>query len=116
MTTLTNKDKSAYFSQKSHAKQRGITFNLTLDEWYDWWIATGHYHQRGRNRDCYVMARYNDTGPYELGNIYCCTVQENDLPPTNRASRSLVKFVFGEEDEHEEAIYGTANHRVSEGS
>ncbi|WP_375138397.1 helix-turn-helix transcriptional regulator, partial [Burkholderia mallei] len=40
----------------------------------------------------------------------------NDLPPTNRASRSLVKFVFGEEDEHEEALYGTANHRVSEGS
>jgi hypothetical protein len=37
-------------------------------------------------------------------------------PPTNRASRSLVKFVFGEEDEHEEALYGTANHRVSEGS
>ncbi|MBU9477064.1 hypothetical protein, partial [Burkholderia multivorans] len=39
-----------------------------------------------------------------------------DLPPANRASRSLVKFVFGEEDEHEEALYGTANHRVSEGS
>ncbi|WP_208454994.1 hypothetical protein, partial [Burkholderia vietnamiensis] len=35
-----------------------------------------------------------------------------DLPPANRASRSLVKFVFGEEDEHEEALYGTANHRV----
>ncbi|RKN89385.1 alkyl hydroperoxide reductase, partial [Burkholderia mallei] len=41
---------------------------------------------------------------------------QGDLPPTNRASRSLVKFVFGEEDEHEEALYGTANHRVSEGS
>jgi len=27
-----------------------------------------------------------------------------DLPPANRASRSLVKFVFGEEDEHEEAL------------
>ncbi|MDN7872758.1 hypothetical protein QZM26_25435, partial [Burkholderia multivorans] len=40
----------------------------------------------------------------------------DDLPPANRASRSLVKFVFGEEDEHEEALYGTANHRVSEGS
>ncbi|WP_230938997.1 hypothetical protein, partial [Burkholderia vietnamiensis] len=34
-----------------------------------------------------------------------------DLPPANRAGRSLVKFVFGEEDEHEEALYGTANHR-----
>ncbi|RKN96404.1 porin, partial [Burkholderia mallei] len=44
------------------------------------------------------------------------TVRAGDLPPTNRASRSLVKFVFGEEDEHEEALYGTANHRVSEGS
>ncbi|MEK0391245.1 IS3 family transposase, partial [Burkholderia pseudomallei] len=43
-------------------------------------------------------------------------VQQVDLPPTNRASRSLVKFAFGEEDEHEEALYGTANHRVSEGS
>ncbi|WP_220701810.1 hypothetical protein, partial [Burkholderia mallei] len=42
--------------------------------------------------------------------------EQRDLPPTNRASRSLVKFVFGEEDEHEEALYGTANHRVSEGS
>ncbi|CAJ5725274.1 type III restriction enzyme, res subunit [Burkholderia pseudomallei] len=40
----------------------------------------------------------------------------DDLPPTNRASRSLVKFVFGEEDEHEEALYGTTNHQVSEGS
>ncbi|WP_375167765.1 hypothetical protein [Burkholderia pyrrocinia] len=27
-----------------------------------------------------------------------------DLPPANRASRNLVKFVFGE-DEHEEALY-----------
>ncbi|WP_233212085.1 transposase, partial [Trinickia caryophylli] len=39
-----------------------------------------------------------------------------DLPPSNRASRNLVKFVFGEEDEHEEALYGRTNHRVSEGS
>jgi putative transposase len=37
-----------------------------------------------------------------------------DLP--HSASRSLVKFVFREEDEHEESLYGTANHRVSEGS
>ena len=41
---------------------------------------------------------------------------ELTCPPANRASRSLVKFVFGEEDEHEESLYGTANHRVSEGS
>ncbi|WP_077198843.1 SU10 major capsid protein [Burkholderia cenocepacia] len=39
----------------------------------------------------------------------------NDLPPANRASRNLVKFVFGE-DEHEEALFGRANHWLSEGS
>ncbi len=38
-----------------------------------------------------------------------------DLPPANRASRNLVKFVFGE-DEHEETLFGRANHRLSEGS
>ncbi|AIP34178.1 transposase family protein [Paraburkholderia xenovorans LB400] len=38
-------------------------------------------------------------------------LQNCDLPPANSAIRSLVKFVFGE-DEHEEALYGTANHRV----
>ncbi|ONJ27328.1 PAAR domain-containing protein [Burkholderia cenocepacia] len=38
-----------------------------------------------------------------------------DLPPANRASRNLVKFVFGE-DEHEEALFGRANHWLSEGS
>lgn len=36
--------------------------------------------------------------------------------PTNRVSQKLGKFVFGEEDEHEEALYGRANHRVAEGS
>ncbi|EDT41432.1 transposase IS3/IS911 family protein [Burkholderia ambifaria MEX-5] len=30
--------------------------------------------------------------------------------PTNRASQNLVKFVFGEEDEHEKALYGRTNH------
>lgn len=51
-----------------------------------------------------------------LHDEYLRELSAADLPPTNRASRSLVKFVFGEEDEHEEALYGTANHRVSEGS
>ncbi|MFM0257128.1 hypothetical protein [Paraburkholderia sediminicola] len=75
--TITKKDRSAYASQKSHAKQRSIIFNLTFDEWFDWWQATGKYPKRGRAKDCYVMARFNDTGPYQLGNIYCCTVAEN---------------------------------------
>ncbi|WP_256728277.1 HAD domain-containing protein, partial [Burkholderia pseudomallei] len=37
-----------------------------------------------------------------LHDEYLRELSAADLPPTNRASRSLVKFVFGEEDEHEE--------------
>lgn len=40
---------------------------------------------------------------------------DSELPPTNRASQNLVQLVFGEEDGHEEALYGRANHRVSVG-
>ncbi|MBU9598369.1 hypothetical protein, partial [Burkholderia multivorans] len=70
--------------------------------------------QRRRLRICRLHLRGNcqfgiDAGGGRPGG-------QIDLPPANRASRSLVKFVFGEEDEHEEALYGTANHRVSEGS
>ncbi|MHA6828264.1 hypothetical protein ACQUJV_18835, partial [Ralstonia pseudosolanacearum] len=35
-----------------------------------------------------------------------------DLPPINRSTGKLVESVFGEEDGHEEAVYGSANHRV----
>ncbi|MBU9360765.1 hypothetical protein KTE52_31060, partial [Burkholderia multivorans] len=62
-----------------------------------------HIQRLGRDEDGYQVR----TESHNYG---------RDLPPANRASRSLVKFVFGEEDEHEEALYGTANHRVSEGS
>lgn len=38
-----------------------------------------------------------------------------DLPPINRSTGKLVESVFGEEDGHEEAVYGSATHRVPEG-
>lgn len=37
------------------------------------------------------MARYNDTGPYELGNIYCCTVQENTRYGVQLKPRTISK-------------------------
>jgi hypothetical protein len=66
-----------YLGQKGRAKERGIPFELTFEQWRDWWLATGHYHERGRKRGQYAMARVGDTGPYALGNIYCTTSTEN---------------------------------------
>ncbi|MEZ0602932.1 hypothetical protein ACAX43_12375 [Paraburkholderia sp. IW21] len=74
----TRKDKDKFWSHRSNARfARGIEFNLTFEEWFTWWQETGHYHERGKGQGKYVMARFNDTGPYELGNIYCCTHADN---------------------------------------
>ncbi|WP_183406486.1 hypothetical protein [Burkholderia pseudomallei] len=68
------------------------------------------------NRTIYLLATRYLGDPVEPFVLSADIRANRDLPPTNRASRSLVKFVFGEEDEHEEALYGTTNHQVSEGS
>jgi hypothetical protein len=69
-------------SHKYNAKRRGVEFNLTFDEWNNWWLSHGVNKQivtrRGigdGNKLC--MCRYNDTGPYALNNIYCDTNYNN---------------------------------------
>lgn len=64
-----------YWKQKTHAKERGIEFNLTYDEWTDWWGVD--IHNRGRCKGQLQMCRFGDAGSYELGNIYKDTVEEN---------------------------------------
>lgn len=76
-TTITARDKQAYRVHKAGAKRRVIDFNLTFEEWWSWWQETGHYLERGVGKGKYVMARYGDAGPYELGNIFCCTQEQN---------------------------------------
>ena len=72
-----NIDLKKYKEQKKAAKRRGIEFKLTFEEWYEWWQQTGHYHERGMYKGQYCMCRINDTGPYELGNIYCDLTSNN---------------------------------------
>jgi hypothetical protein len=66
-----------YYSQRWNADARGIPFLLTREQWYAWWESTGHFHERGRKKGQYVMARLGDTGSYELGNIKCILATEN---------------------------------------
>jgi hypothetical protein len=69
--------KAAYNVQKNNAKRRGIPFRLTFKEWVSWWKATGKLEQRGRGKDGWVMARKNDEGAYEIGNIVCVPGPQN---------------------------------------
>jgi hypothetical protein len=64
-----------YWTQKHHAKDRGIDWQFTFDTWRDWWgddIA-----KRGSKKGCLVMARHNDIGPYHPDNVRKATVEEN---------------------------------------
>ena len=63
-------DNNKYLWQRGSAKRRGISFNLTFDEWYAIWQQSGKYDQRGKCKGQYVMSRYNDIGAYEVGNVF----------------------------------------------
>jgi hypothetical protein len=61
--------RQAYQVQAWHAVKRGLKMELTFEEWYDIWQASGHWEERGRKANQYVMSRHNDQGNYALGNV-----------------------------------------------
>lgn len=75
--TRDNPHWSAFTQQRSKARQRGIEFLLTFEEWLMIWEKSGKWDQRGCRKDQYVMARFGDDGPYKVSNVRICTVSEN---------------------------------------
>lgn len=71
--------KTRYSQHRSNAKKRGISFELTLEEWSHIWLESGHWNDRKNGG--YVMARTNDVGPYALGNVRICHHLENTAEP-----------------------------------
>jgi hypothetical protein len=70
--------KKKYREQKDAAKQRGIQFNLTFDEWWSIWETSGKWEERGCRKGQYVMSRINDTGPYQISNVFIQTCSGNN--------------------------------------
>jgi hypothetical protein len=75
----------AYSRQKANAKKRGIGWELTFAEW--WAIWRDYFHLRGQGKNCLVMGREGDQGPYAIGNVYLTTNMGNvsDYHQTERA-------------------------------
>ena len=66
-----------YTDHKHHAKQVGVDFLLTFEEWYGIWNDSGKLNQRGIARGEYCMGRFGDIGPYAVGNVRIITVEQN---------------------------------------
>ena len=67
----------AFVYQKRTAKCRGISFELSLRQWWDLWQESGKWDQRGRGKGKFCMARIRDTGPYAIGNVQIIPIEQN---------------------------------------
>lgn len=69
------------------ARRRGVAWQLTFEEWYGIWQASGLYAQRGYRYGCYVMARRNDEGAYRVGNVSIETFSQNTIDRNKSVAR-----------------------------
>lgn len=72
-----NPEKHAYNLQKCAAKRRGIPWELTFEQFVEFWGED--FALRGKDHEDLCMCRIGDEGPYAIGNIVKATVQENRL-------------------------------------
>jgi hypothetical protein len=78
-------------AHKNSAKDRGIEFLLTFEEWWALWEP--HWERRGRGSQQMCMCRTADKGGYQVGNVRIATNRENQQERaleyrTTRAQRS----------------------------
>ncbi len=66
-----------FSKQRRQAQVRGIEWNFTFAQWWEVWRESGHYEDRGRFADQYVMARFGDIGPYAANNVEIITASAN---------------------------------------
>lgn len=73
--------KLRFREHRKGARIRGVPFDLTFDQWYNWWLSHGVDRNlpRVNNSDTLCMCRTGDQGPYNLDNIYCATKRQNTI-------------------------------------
>ena len=72
--------KEQFNAQKKAARRRKIVWNFPFEDWVGWWkdnLGPNWQTLRGKSKGKFCMARVNDTGPYELGNVKCILAKNN---------------------------------------
>ena len=67
-----------FSAQRSNAAKRGISFELTLGDWWSIWDKSGKWSERGVGVGRYVMSRFGDKGPYAAGNVEIILSTQNN--------------------------------------
>jgi len=77
-----NRKRKCWLDQRATSKKRGVEFNLTFEEYDEFW--GDDFHKKGIKMQDMCMGRYDDAGAYEIGNIYKCTNAENKMGPRSK--------------------------------
>jgi hypothetical protein len=84
-----------FWYHRVRAEKAGIGFEFTFEQWWKFWQDSGHWDERGIGRGKYCMARFNDCGPYRIGNVRIITNEENGrelkniMTPSRRKNISI---------------------------
>lgn len=66
-----------YIQHRSNVRREGITWDITLWDWWNIWNDSGKYNERGRGKNGYCMTRKEDKGAYTKDNVYITTISDN---------------------------------------
>ena len=66
-----------YKQHRNNANKRKIPFEISFEDWYNIWLNSGQWTNRGKKKGQYVMCRNNDQGPYSKNNVYIDKTENN---------------------------------------
>lgn len=93
----------AYSNKKKDAIERGIDFNLSFLEYYEWFLNQGVDKNISQKNDknAWCMCRKNDIGDYSLDNIYLDTMSNNSTFGNynmHHVKKIEIKYRYGEQN------------------
>lgn len=68
---------TAWHRARAQAHYRGEEWEITFEEYADFWTQSGVWHQRGRTCECVLMSRVDPEKPWRIDNLFITTRREH---------------------------------------
>ena len=104
--TMRDIRRKKFSAHKASAKQRGIPFSLTFDEWWLLWEASGHF-----DKPRWMMTRRDNQGGYVLGNVEITTGVKNATRGLGKLQRFIKEQIYRAEREYKREAVALSRRR-----
>lgn len=89
--------KAAYSNSKHHAKQRGIEWDMTLEQFTQIVVLQNYIDGKGVEKHCLQLDRVDPNRGYVADNIQVITCSENAAKGNKERRKQYVRFYDGSE-------------------